>query len=465
MASNVSSSGSIFNAAGIEQLIKESMQYRRQPLIRLQERRDTLEVNKGIYDDIKTKLEAVRSAISALTADSGTLNKFVAAVGGENAAGLGVTVGDSDKLSAAKYAVEVTHLAQADRYASTQFNNAPGLSGNLTINGQTISVAAGDSLANIRDKINAVDFAGADVEAVEASIVDNRLVLTSVNTGTAATIAVTDGVGLGFLDPADADGNGVPDNHLQVAQNAQLKVNGLPVSRSSNSKLDDIVAGLIFNLKETGSMTVTVAKDNSGTVSKFKSQLNAVNDLMSHLKLKTTAQAGEPDDNGNPTYTQAPLAHDKGMRSLRTEIAGDMLSIYGGAASGQPHSLADIGVTIGDDGKFKLSDESALTSALENNYEAVSDLLNDVLGRVENRVARYLDGSNAVISRTKSSIDKQLEALKSRIDSQDSLLQRQEEVLRKQFYGYQAQVFAMQYDLQSLQAFMLSNLNSINMQG
>jgi len=139
--------------------------------------------------------------------------------------------------------------------------------------------------------------------------------------------------------------------------------------------------------------------------------------------------------------------------------------VYGSAATGAPRSLTDLGIKIGADNfSFELSDESKLTSAMEDNFEGVADMLNHVLGKVETRIAAYVDGTDAIIESTKESNDDRIDLLKDQISSYESRLTRREETLRKQFYELQAQIINMNYQFQSTQAAMFGSFN-INQQG
>jgi flagellar hook-associated protein 2 len=121
-----------------------------------------------------------------------------------------VAASASGAAAPGRYRVEVVQLAETARLggASVTDRASPlGLAGDFTVNGATVTVAAGDSLEAIRDKINAAT-AGATTR-VTASIVQEgtsggRLVLTRDTPGSAG-IVLADGAGglareLGFLD-------------------------------------------------------------------------------------------------------------------------------------------------------------------------------------------------------------------------------------------------------------------------
>lgn len=110
-----------------------------------------------------------------------------------------------------RYRVEVLQLADTGKIAGGSVANtstALNLSGDFAINGTSITVAATDSLAAIRDKINTAN-TGATPTGVMATIVmdgttSGRLVLTRDTAGSAG-VQITDGTGgmareLGLID-------------------------------------------------------------------------------------------------------------------------------------------------------------------------------------------------------------------------------------------------------------------------
>jgi flagellar capping protein FliD len=185
------SSATLMTTAGIEQLVRLSTARQQQTLIQYQTKLDDLEVKRGIYSDIQTRLTELRSAVEALRSDDGTsgvLNNYAATVSGDEDA-LSATVSSSN-VAAGSYDVTIGKLATVDRYASCRFSDtetALGISG--------------------------------------GAIGDNDL---------------------GFFDTTTEE-NGVTNRHLETAQNVEFTVNGLAISHSSNS-ISDVIDGVTLNL-------------------------------------------------------------------------------------------------------------------------------------------------------------------------------------------------------------------------
>jgi flagellar hook-associated protein 2 len=338
----------------------------------------------------------------------------------------------------------------------------------------SIDVAAGDTLENIRDKINGASYL--DAKAVEATIVDNRLILSTLNTGTDVAlqndvnIIGTNNIltsGLGFFDTTTTE-NGVTDRHLSVAQNAQLTINGLTISRSSNT-ITGVISGVTLNLadatEEGNSSTLTVKKDNAEVVNKVKSLLTAFNDVVKHLKLKTEPQLDASSDSKTPTYTAAPLGSDYSLKELRYGLAADLLKTYSGASNSAYDNLRDLSIGIADNNyTFELADANALTDALETDFGSVTALFDYTLDRMNIRLSRYLDDSDSIITSTQDGLDKQMKALQGRKKSAQELLTKMQEMYRQQYYQMQAQLLAMQAKYQNTMSMMYGSTNLLNQQ-
>ena len=134
------------------------------------------------------------------------------------------------------YKVEVVELARAEKLSGSVVADATvalGLTGTFTVAGQTVTLAAADSLEGVRNKINALN-AGGTATKVSASVLTSaagqrRLVISADSVGSAGT-GLTDGPegvlrDLGFMDTRS---RAVPSSALAVA--AALGITSPPPS-------------------------------------------------------------------------------------------------------------------------------------------------------------------------------------------------------------------------------------------
>jgi flagellar hook-associated protein 2 len=359
-------------------------------------------------------------------------------------------------------------FANVDPTQQQLFGDAGIAAAAYTAQGASLAVAATDTLNDIRNKINAATFA--DGNKVQATVVDKRLVLTAASTGLNQAIKLFDSSysgtnGNGVLKSLGIEVNNVgaltdaANDQLRAAQDAEFTINTISITRSRNTGLTDVVQGLSIDLKAQGSSTVSVAKDNAKVVTDVKGFVEKLNDLLTFIKNKTEATMGKTNERGNPTYTPAALGSDWNMRSLRSEMASDLLGGYSGAVGNAPKYLYQLGITLNEEGLFALSDESKFTAALNDNAQGAQDLLGDMLGKLDSRLNKYVTGTESIISYTKTGLDSELKTINERIESFGKRLTAREEALRTQYSAIQSMLINMTYQYQSFAAISSGNFN------
>ena len=103
-------------------------------------------------------------------------------------------------IAAGTYSIEVSKLATAEQIASdpqTSSDTALGFSGNMVINGTTVSVASTDTLSDIVTNINTAD-AGVNASLLNLST-GSCLTIESTGTGS-SSITLADGTGSTVLE-------------------------------------------------------------------------------------------------------------------------------------------------------------------------------------------------------------------------------------------------------------------------
>jgi flagellar hook-associated protein 2 len=300
-----------------------------------------------------------------------------------------------------------------------------------TAAGTSITVDAVDSLRTITNRINAAS--QPEGRDFKASIVANKLVLTGSQTGENHTMLFTDGAGLGF----GAD--------LQAAQNAKFTVNGMSVSRATNTNLTDVVDGTTITLAsdaEGKSARLSIAATADKSAALMSAMVNSFNAALSHLKGKLASTPTTVD--GKTTYTRGPLSGDMGLSGLRLDMLGRINSNY--ANSGSLKNLSEIGLSFDKDLKLTL-DSAKFSNAFKSNRTDVTALLNAGLGSINTLVSSYT-GSSGALSNSLTSIDVQRTNYDNRIAKYNDSLAKRKESLYNQYLGYQNQIVEYGYTAQ-----------------
>lgn len=379
------SSPGIGSGLDVNGLVSQLMALEQRPFTLLATKEAKYQAQLSAYGSLKGALASFQGAVAALA----TPAKFTA-VKASVADGTVLSASAAASASAGSYSVEVQTLAQAQKLKSDTFDATGDTvgSGSLTIqfgtysggsftlnpekSAKTITIgSANASLAGVRDAINAAD------AGVSASIINDgtgyRLVIASKEAGVANALKVT--VADDDLDNTDAAGlsrlvydatTGGTTNLTQTvaAQNATATIDGISISKSTNTWTDAIEGVTLNLLKEGGTTSLMVAKDTAGTKSAVESFVKAFNDLNATLTNLSKYDAASKQ--------ASILTGDATVRSVQSQLRSlfnTALSTAGGGLT----SLSDIGVAFQTDGTLKL-DSSKLTAALSDGSKDVATL-------------------------------------------------------------------------------------------
>ncbi len=430
-------------------LIESTMAVERKPLTRLTTQKDSIEVQKAIYTDLKSQLDNLQTQVKTMVSDDSTYALDLgqkATVSGVDSGTTVLTATASDAAHPGTYKIDVTTLAKEHRVASTRqtsSNEALGYNGTMTIQGVDISVDSGDSLNAIAELINSASYE--EGKEVSATVVDNQLVLTAKNSGVENAISAS-GTLLQNLGVLSSEGGFA--NELTAATDAVIKVNGLTVTRSRNEDINDVIDGITLNLAadaEGESATLTVATDAATGRKTIENFIASFNTLQNYLTQKTGSTKVSDTE-----YTRGALGRDTSVISLRS----DLVAQFNGRIknSGIYSRLSDIGLTIDDKFQISISDSSKLNAAHKNNLSDVTVLLNARMESMDSLLSKYTC-SSGIIDRSSKAIDEQADTVGKKIENMNKKLTAREEALRQQYADIQTQMTSLSYMQQEMSLF------------
>jgi flagellar capping protein FliD len=293
-----------------------------------------------------------------------------------------------------------------------------------TAAGTSITINSSDTLRIVTSAINAA--LQPEGRNFKASIVANKLVLTGAQSGENHTMLFTDGAGLGF----GAD--------LQTAQNAKFTVNGMDVSRASNTNLSDVIDGTTINLAsdaEGKSARLSISATTEKAVAGMKTMVDQFNKTITHLKGKLAATSSTSAE-GKTTYTRGPLSGDMGFSGLRLDLISRMNRNI--TNSGSFKNLAEIGISFDKDMKLIL-DASKFGDAVKDHKSDVTALLDTSLGEIDKVISNYA-GSSGSIAKTLTTIEDQRKDYDKRITRYNDNLTVRKTTLYNQYLSFQTQI-------------------------
>ena len=231
-----------------------------------------------------------------------------------------------------------------------------------------------NSLAGIRDAINN---AGVGVTATivnDGSSAPYRLSLSVTATGKTNTLSlsVTGDSALKALlnhDPA-ATGANQALFETAAAQNAEFTIDGIAVSKPSNS-INDAIPGVTLSLlkKNVGTPTsINVARDTGTVVASVNAFVKSFNDINQTLKDASSYNAA--------TGTASILNGEASVRAVSNQIRSVLSAPLAGGASTFT-LLSQVGVTVQKDGSFAVN-SAKLQSAIDNNFSQIAAVFSAV---------------------------------------------------------------------------------------
>jgi len=335
----------------------------------------------------------------------------------------------------ARYDIEVEQLAQAHSVASKKVDDlsaALGLTGNFTIkvgaNEAKIKVIESDTLSSLAEKINS-----ATIEeelplplGITARILDNKLILTSNDTGesNAITVVNDDDDILSDLEIWDNDNDNEEGftNEIRAAQDALFKIDGLEVQRSSN-EISDVVEGLTFKLNGVGHVVADVVLDAEKAVNAINDFVEAYNAAIDWINIRVSEK---PIEDPTEDYQKRigmlrgdPLLWQTKSR-MRTLISDPI------ATEGAFKMLSQIGITTeaadyGKSGKL-VFDADKFMDAMIANSEDVASLMTTVTAKFDNFIGNIVDNVPIVVgstTATKGRVASEINHLNNRITTID----------------------------------------------
>lgn len=329
---------------------------------------------------VQTSLSKLQTAANALKKTSDIASTKVTSTNTAFSATL------ANNATAGNYSIEVSNLAKAQSLLSKSAPSKDTDLGDSSLASRTIIIAQSGqttpmtvtltqdqtSLADIRDAINKQQ------GSVTASIIksdDNTyyLSLTSRDTGIANEMTVTtnDSALAQYIGyDKTASSNGMTEQ--VAAADAQLTINGVAITRSSNT-ITDAPEGVTLNLTKTnvGSPeTLTVEKDNQPMIDAVQAYVDAYNSLQTTIANQTKYTAVDQGSDTQDT-SNGDLLGDGTLRNIQTRLRSVLSSSQSG---GDISLLSQIGVTQDLNGKLTV-DSDKLNKALNEKSTSVVNFL------------------------------------------------------------------------------------------
>ena len=413
-------------------------------------KKETLTAQVSALSQLRSSLTSFSSALASLVSGGTTSTQPTSS----DSSVLGVSLLPGASISGLSANVEVKKLANAQVVTSGTIADKTAAfgKGTLTITlgtatytgdvptGFTPKTGATPVVVTIGDAQNSLAGIAAAINAAKAGV--TATVITDA-TGSRLSVKGATGADQAFtIDVAeDAAAPGLSALAFNTSSQAMtltrksndalVALDGVDVRRPTNS-ISDLVAGVKLDLvKEAPGSTIAI---NTSPPTAALSQ--AVSDVVETYNQLVAVAKTDTD------ATSGVLRADNGVRAMMQmlrELTGTDLNPS--AATGEPKTLAELGVKTNRDGTLTL-DSATLQRALSSSGAAVEKMINVGLGSALRQISLNLTGPGGALTASQSGYSRQQKV----VSDEELKIQSQTEALRdrltKQFAGMDARVSA-----------------------
>jgi flagellar hook-associated protein 2 len=323
--------------------------------------------------------------------------------------------------------LQVTTVAQAQRsvatFASrtTTLNNGAGFDLTLTVGSgataktHTIAVTT-PTPGGVMSAINGAGIVGFNAQLVE--------------TGTDVRVFVTGPEGTANGYSLTAAGNAATFTTTQSAGDASFRLNGVTITRPSNT-VTDVLKGITFKLfnETSGTARLDLTRDTSGVLDRMKSLVNAYNEFQESIEVLGD-RASKVETFGGA------LAGDSLLRNV-SALVRRFITDDSKSPGVKVIAPRDAGLSIDRNGKLML-DEAKLTSQLQLRFDEVVTMF-----------TAGTDNKSVYGSDPAGSAGEAVRRIAAMLRP-DGLFDQQTRIVNRQVEDYQSQLTKLQDQMQQL---------------
>ena len=318
------------------------------------------------FKELKNRLQTFKSVVTTLNTESRFIvNKSVFSNNSSSDNNKVVDITTTSSATSGTYSLVVDNLATETKIISNGFANTTSELENGRVKVTSGSASATVTINSTNNSLDglrlAINNLGLDVKASFLNDGDDTVPVRLLISGnlTGATGAVTMSYSKDSIYPVDE----ISFTTTQEAKNASFSIDGVSISKSSNT-VSDVISGAALKLQSAGSGTISLSTDTDAITTKVSDFVDEYNEvslfLNEQLSLDTdTEQTGVLFGN---------FAVQNLQQIFRSSISSKVTGITGAYTY-----LSQIGISTKSDGTLIL-DTDKLSEALIDDIQNVSQL-------------------------------------------------------------------------------------------
>jgi flagellar hook-associated protein 2 len=308
---------------------------------------------------------------------------------------------------------------QSQSYASADDASlVPSGTLQFDIDGQATSSidTSGKSLAQIAQAINS------NISGLSASVI-------STSNGYALSVTSPDAAHLSVASDPGLDLTLQPS-----VQNAELTVDGLPVSSPSNA-IQNVIPGLTLQLTGASGTTnnVSLAANSSGSEAALQNFVTAYNTVIQTLNSQIDVSSSQADPGSLIDFGTATDIENQ-MQAMLSQVV---------VSGGSVQTLSDLGLEIQKDGTLDLN-STTLASAVQADPNAVNAIFSTATSGIAATVTNFVKEETATksgaLTVAQSSLNSNITNLTSQESSFQTYLDQEQELLTDEYTNMETTV-------------------------
>ncbi|MGD0835194.1 MAG: flagellar filament capping protein FliD [Polyangia bacterium] len=255
----------------------------------------------------------------------------------------------------------------------------------------------------------------------------------------ASVVSTSNGYALSVTSPDAANLSVASDPGLDLAlqptvQNAELTVDGLPVSSPSNA-IQNVIPGLTLQLTGASGTTnnVSLAADSSGSEAALQNFVTAYNTVIQTLNSQIDVSSSQADPGSLIDFGIATGIENQ-MQAMLSQVV---------VSGGSVQTLSDLGLEIQKDGTLDLN-STTLASAVQADPNAVnavfSTATSGIAATVTNLVNEETASKSGALTVAQSSLNSNITNLTSQESNFQTYLDQEQEQLTDEYTNMETTV-------------------------
>jgi flagellar hook-associated protein 2 len=399
---------------------------------------DSLTETNAAFGELVTRISDLQNSLAVFSSPSGGGIAKLATSSSDAVANATV----SNSAANSSYAITVSALAKNATMSLGESGGSTFTSSSAIIGGsdsitfsigtssvETVTIAAGgmtldEFVTDFNSKTSSAE--ASVINAGTSSSPDYKILINTKNSG----------VDSGTIDIVDPLVGAFGTIATSQATDASFDIAGVGTITRATNNVSDVIAGVTFNLKSTGSTTIAVSNDLVTTADRVQSFVSAYNDVVKYIASNNLVARDDSSSLGTNIFS--PLAKTKVDDNFLSQMR-ELIATTANASGASIRVFSELGISTQRDGTLKFNSDT-FTSALASDSSSVNTMLTSfadatsLTGGTIDQYTRF----NGLIDSAVNANKERIATVESNIHDIHRQMERQEDTMKAQYSRFEA---------------------------